>query len=243
MLSLHDHGPGAYVRMQHLSAFSLFSALAPEDDKRFSSQCSISDFAENELVLDFEDDTHDVFLIASGQVRVILRIATGREVILGEMGEGAFFGELAAIDGTRRSANITAMVRTGLIRVPQAVFADILRECPHVALELMRTMSARIRGLNTRLAEHSFLAAKYRLYSELIRLSRPRKGHDGQRTISPPPVQQDLAERIGCRREVVSREIARLERENIIERTRGAIVLARMGELNRRLTEGWERGG
>jgi len=235
--------PGANLRMQHLSAFSLFSALAPEADKRFSGQCSISDLAENELVLDFDDDTHDVFLIATGQVRVILRIATGREVILGEMGEGAFFGELAAIDGTRRSANITAMVRTRLIRVPQAVFVEILRESPDVALELMRTMSARIRGLNTRLAEHSFLAAKYRLYSELIRLSRPRKGHDGQRTISPPPVQQDLAERIGCRREVVSREIARLEREQVIERTRGAIVLARMDELNRRLTEGWERGG
>lgn len=228
--------------MQHLSAFSLFSALDADADQRFSSQCSISDFDENELILDFEDNTHDVFLIASGQVRVILRIATGREVILGELGEGAFFGELAAIDGTRRSANITALVRTRLIRVPQAVFLAILEDSPEAARQLMRAMSARIRGLNTRLAEHSFLAAKYRLYSELIRLSRPRSGHDGQRSISPPPVQQDLAERIGCRREVVSREIAKLEREQVIERTRGAIVLARMDELNRRLTEGWEKG-
>lgn len=229
--------------MQQLSAFTLFSALDAEADKRFAGQCSISDFDENELVLDFDDDTHDVFLIVSGRVRVILRIATGREVILGELGEGAFFGELAAIDGTRRSANITAMVRTRLIRVPQSVFRTILREEPDVALALMSAMSDRIRGLNTRLAEHSFLAAKYRLYSELIRLSKPRKGHDGQRTITPPPVQQDLAERIGCRREVVSREVAKLEREGVIERTRGAIVLSEMGELNRRLSEGWEKGG
>ncbi|WP_306118349.1 MULTISPECIES: Crp/Fnr family transcriptional regulator [unclassified Roseitalea] len=228
--------------MQHLSAFALFAALDPEQDRRYSAQCSIADFDENELILDFEDETHDFFAIVSGQIRVILRIATGREMILGEIGEGSFFGELAAIDGSSRSANITALFRTRLLRVPQTVFIDILRENPEVALTLMRFMSQRIRGLNTRLAEHSFLAAKYRLYAELIRLSRPRKGHDGQRAVSPPPVQQDLAERIGCRREVVSREIARLEREGIIERTRGAIILARMGELNRRLTEGWDHG-
>ncbi len=229
--------------MQNLSAFDLFAALDPALDQRFSGQCAIADFGENELVLDFDDETHDVFLIISGQIRVILRIATGREIILGEFGQGAFFGELAAIDGARRSANVTAMVRTRLLRVPQAVFLEILRQSPDVAVELMRTLSSRIRMLNTRLAEHSFLKAKYRLYSELIRLSRPRPGRDGQRVVSPPPVQQDLAERIGCRREVVSREIAKLEREGTIERNRGALVLADMGELNRRLSEGWDQGG
>ena len=229
--------------MASLKSFSLFAALTDEQDNRFSKMARISDFGENELVLDYDDESHNVFLIQSGRVRVILRIATGREVILGEFADGEFFGELAAIDGTTRSANVTAMVNTRLLTLPRSAFLSILREAPDVSLQLMRSMSSLIRSLNTRLAEHAFLPAKYRLYSELIRLSKPRKGHDSQRIVTPPPIQLELAERIGCRREVVSREIAKMEREKVLERSRGGLILADMAELNRRLTEGWNAGG
>ncbi|MCI5075413.1 Crp/Fnr family transcriptional regulator [Oricola sp.] len=229
--------------MVSLKSFSLFAALTDEQDERFSALAHITDYGEDELVLDYEDDSHNVYMIQSGRVRAILRIATGREVILGEFADGEFFGELAAIDGTTRSANVTALTRTRVISLPQQVFLSILRDSPDVSLQLMRSMSALIRSLNTRLAEHAFLPAKYRLYSELIRLSRPRKGHDGQRIISPPPIQLELAERIGCRREVVSREVAKMERENVVERARGGLILTDMRELNRRLSEGWNAGG
>lgn len=229
--------------MESLKSFGLFASLTDAQDKRFSAMARTSDFGENELVVDYEDETRNVFLIQSGRVRVILRIATGREVILGEFAQGQCFGELAAVDGTTRSANVTAMVNTRVMTLPQAVFLEILRENPDVALQLMRSMSALIRSLNTRLAEHAFLPAKYRLYSELIRLSKPRRGEDGQRIVSPPPIQLELAERIGCRREVVSREIAKMEREKVVERSRGGLILADMGELNRRLSEGWNAGG
>lgn len=228
--------------MQSLSTFSLFKSLDPDLDNRFTARCQLSSVGPNELVVDFEDESDDLFLIISGSVRVILRISTGREVILGEFSDGEFFGELSAIDGETRSANVTAMVNTKLMRMPRTLFLEILQDVPAVALDLMQSMSHLIRDQNKRLAEHTFLAAKYRLYSELLRLSRPRKGHEDQRSITPPPIQQSLAERIGCRREVVSREIAKLERENIVERTRGALILSDVQTLNARLSEGWNAG-
>ena len=97
-------------------------------------------------------------------------------MILGEFSDGEFFGELAAIDGTTRSANVTAMVNTRLLTLPRSAFLSILREAPDVSLQLMRSMSALIRSLNTRLAEHAFLPAKYRLYSELIRFVEATQG-------------------------------------------------------------------
>ena len=63
----------------------------------------------------------------------------------------------------------------------------------------------------------------------------------GQRSVSPPPIQRELADRIGSRREVVSRELNSLERQGIIEKTRGAIILANVGELQRRVSVGWEQ--
>lgn len=225
--------------MVSLKSFRLFASLDDEQDSRWSRMCNVSDYGEHELIVDFEDDSHDVRFIVSGRVRVILRFATGRESILGEFGDGQFFGEQAAIDGMSRSANVTAMVSTRLLSIPGPVFVDIMRDAPEVAIELLKILSARVRELNIRVAERSFLKAKYRLYSEFLRLSRPRAGHEGQRIISPPPVQQELAERIGCSREAVSREMAALDRDGIIDRTRGGVVLMDVDELSRRISAGW----
>ncbi len=225
--------------MVSLKSFALFQSLSDAQDKKWSSQCNIAEYRQHELVLDFLDESHDVRFIISGRVRVILRFATGQEAIMGEFSDGQFFGEQAAIDGQARSANITAMVTTKLLSVPRPVFLNILRDAPDVTIELLKILSARIRDLNIRVAERSFLKAKYRLYSELLRLSRPRLGHDGERIISPPPVQQALAERIGCSREAVSREMASLDRAGVVKRARGGVVLKDVDELSRRISAGW----
>ena len=125
--------------------------------------------------------------------------------------------------------------RIGVMAGPS--FTEMVNNEPTLSLRVMRILAERIRALNTRLAEHSFLNSKCRLYAELLRLSQPRSGHSGQRVISPPPFQHDLANRIGCRREVVSREIASLRRENIVETNKGALVLVNPGELNERISK------
>ncbi len=81
---------------------------------------------------------------------------------------------------------------------------------------------------------------KYRLYAELIRLSAPRSGGSDMRAISPPPFHHDIANRIGARREVVSRELSALEKAGLIDKTRGALVLKDPGELNRRISAALE---
>ena len=128
--------------------------------------------------------TSDVRFILSGGVRVIFRAPNGKEMFLGEIGAGMFFGELAAIDGDIRSANVTATAKSRICTMPAAVFRKLLSAHPEVALEVMQVLTGRIRSLNQRIAEHSFLDAKYRLYNELIRLSRPRSGKPDQRIIS-----------------------------------------------------------
>ena len=146
------------------------------------------------------------------------------------------FGEMAAIDGVPRSASVTTL-QTSLIGSMRAkAFLDVLEHEPEICRAVLNMLVARIRSLNHLLSEHAYLTAVERLYAELLRLSRPRAGHDGQRSISPPPTQQDLAERIGSRREVVSRALRRLEKDGLVEKTRGALVLTDPGALNRRIS-------
>ena len=188
--------------------------------------------------------TRSLFLIdesnrLSGKVRILYRAGTGKEVILGELDGGEFFGELAAIDGQARSANVTALNRSELCLMPGPVFIE-LAEGPEFNRALLTVLSGRIRSLNARLAEQAFLQVRYRLFAELLRLSAPRPGGDGTRAISPPPFHHDIANRIGARREVVTRELSALEKAGLLDKTRGALVLNDPGELNRRISAALE---
>jgi len=227
--------------MQSLNEIPLFSDMEEAMSQRYARSCFWKEYDEFELVIDVEDKSTEVRFLLSGSVRIIHRIAVGKEVILGEMGPGDFFGEISAIDDEARSANATTLTRARICVMPQKIFMEILEKDPVVNRKVLRVFTQRIRSLNLRLAEHSFLQAKHRLYSELLRLSKQRPGHEGQRSVSPPPIQRELADRIGSRREVVSRELNSLERQGIIEKTRGAIILANVGELQRRVSVGWEQ--
>ncbi|MFO7307680.1 MAG: Crp/Fnr family transcriptional regulator [Pseudomonadota bacterium] len=203
----------------------------------FETRCNWRRFDENEVLVDFEDASTDVYFLVAGDVRILVRTQSGKEVILGEMRGGQFFGELAAIDGVKRSANVTALTRGEVCIMPAAVFREIVFASRVVCDKVLRLLAGRVRELNARLMEHSVLDLRHRLYSELLRLSQPRAGHPGERVVTPPPYHHVLAARIGCRREQVTREFTALTNENLVERTRGALILKKPEVLEARVAE------
>ena len=198
-------------------------------------------YAQGEVVVDSGDPTSEVFFVAEGAVRVVVRTALGYEAILNDLGAGSFFGELAAIDGTARSANVTALQRTRLCAVPGPAFMDVVLASPAAGLRLMRFLAERLRAKDERLLEIMALPVRQRLMAELLRLSRDRGGGTGERVLSPPPQQDVLARRIGTRRETVSREMAEMARAGLLTVGRRAIVLRRPDALQAEI-EGRLRG-
>lgn len=203
----------------------------------FEQRCNWRRFEADEILVDFEDISTDVYFIVSGEVRVLVRSQSGKEVILGEMRTGELFGELAAIDGVKRSANVTALTRGEVCIMPAAVFREIVFTSPTVADRLLKLLTGRVRELNARIMEHAVLDLRHRLYSELLRLSVPRAGHPGERVVTPPPFHHVIAARIGCRREQVTREFSALSAEGLVERTRGALVIKQPAVLDARVKE------
>src|SRR3712207_285000 len=96
--------------MARLAGIKLFKgleiALAP-----FEARANWRRFDPEEVLVDFDEPSTDVYFLLSGEVRVLMRTASGKEVILHEMKPGDLFGELAALDGVKRSANVTALTR------------------------------------------------------------------------------------------------------------------------------------
>lgn len=218
----------------------LFAPLAMLDDAalaRLGERAGIRACPEGELVLDFDDPGRDIFVILEGGVRVVLRTPSGHELIFGEFGPGDAFGEIAAIDEGPRSASVTALYRSRLAVLPGGVFLDTVLASPAAALACMRHLTARLREKDERLLELAVLPVRLRLCAELLRLARIR-GADGIRRVSPPPTHQELAARIGTRREVVSREIADLAQAGLVAADRRAIRLLRPDTLAERVRAG-----
>jgi CRP-like cAMP-binding protein len=229
--------------MQSLARVPFFRDVTGIDLDRLGRRCSWKRYDEGEVVVDYEDLSSDVYFILSGEVRVLIRTAAGKEIILGEMRTGQFFGELAAIDGVKRSANVTALNRTELCIMPATVFMESVLTSPIACERVLRLLTGRVRELNSRLAEHSIFDLRHRLYSELLRLSQPRAGHVGERVVSPPPFHHVLAARIGCRREQVTRELSTLTNEKLVEKNRGALVILKPTVLEQRLSEAMREDG
>jgi CRP-like cAMP-binding protein len=166
-----------------------------------------------------------------------MRTPSGKEVILHEMKSGDLFGELAALDGVPRSANVSALTRGEACVMPASVFKELLFSHQPVAERLFCLMASRIRELNARFMEQTVLDLRHRLYSELLRLSSPRQDRSGERVITPPPFHHIVAARIGCRREQITREFTMLTNEGLIERTRGALILRQPDVLKARVAE------
>ncbi len=221
--------------MQTLAQIPFFKDAPDVDFAKFDRRCGWKKYDEGEVIIDYEDDTSDVYFILTGEVRVLIRTASGKEVILAETRAGQYFGELAGIDGAPRTANVSALTRAELCIVPSSVFREILFTSRSCCDKVLRLLTMRVRELDARLAEHSIFDLKHRLYAELLRLSTPRAGHAGQRIVSPPPFHHVVAARIGCRREQVTRELSSLASEGVIEKSRGGLVVLKPQTLQSRI--------
>ena len=106
----------------------LFSGLGEADLSAFAELTRERSYPKGSVIV-FEDDPGDaLFLVAAGQVKVVLIAEDGREVILSVLGEGSFFGEMAVIDEEPRSAHVIAMEDSSLLVLRREDFHARLRQ-------------------------------------------------------------------------------------------------------------------
>jgi len=221
--------------VETLARVPLFGGLTAASVKALDGRCNWRRVKAKEWIIDYQDEGIDVFFVTSGVVRVLIYAKSGREVILADLEHGGFFGELAAIDGKPRSAGVLALTDAVMAAMPGAVFMEMLVTHPEVCRRVLQLLATRIRVLDNRVLEYSSLNVPQRIYSELIRLARPTGSDSRGGIISPPPTHADVAARVSTHREAVAREMKRLERQGLLQRRRGALVLTDVPNLMQQL--------
>lgn len=212
-------------RHETLAKIELFQSLSAREIAELDTQSTWRKYERNDWIAELHDTSHDVFFIISGTVRLKIPASSGREVLFQDVDAGSYIGEMDAIDGKPRAVGIMALTDVVIARMPRTVFRATICRHPDVADQVLIRLTTIIRTLANRVRELSTLDVRHRLYAELLRLSRPRVGEKDRAAISPPPVHATIAARIGTRREMVAREMKALERDGLVERSRGALVL------------------
>jgi CRP-like cAMP-binding protein len=224
--------------VETLAKIELFSSLTPSEITMLDSRCIWRRAKAREWILDYEEQSTEVFFLTSGMVRVLIQTEEGRETILRDIQAGTSFGELAAIDGEKRSASILALTDATIARMSSATYVETVTHHPEVARQALVTMTRHIRSLTDRVREFTTLGIHGRLSRELVRMSRPERGTDKRAIITPPPTHAHLAGLIGTRRETVTKELSAMARAGLLETRRGAIVLLDVQKLVQNLDQG-----
>jgi CRP/FNR family cyclic AMP-dependent transcriptional regulator len=205
----------------------LFESLSEADLQSFAELVRERSYPRGSVIV-FEEDPGDaLYVVAAGQVKVVLVAEDGREVILSVLGPGSFFGEMAILDEGPRSAHVIAMEESNLLILRRDDFHARLRAMPEVAISLLKEISRRLRRADEKIGSLVLLDVNGRLAHLLLRLADEERGDQITRRLT----HHTIAQMIGSSRETVSRAMRGLVGRNVIEVTRTAILLRDRGAL------------
>jgi len=207
-----------------LKQVSIFSGLTGQEFAFLTARVVPRKFGAGELIFAEAEPCAGLYVIESGNVRIFKSSPGGREQVLSIDGPGGSIAELPVFDGGNYPASAQAVTDCSLLFFSKKDFQSLCLQHPDVALKVLRVVGARLRRLVGIIEELSFTTVRHRLAAMLVRLAKS----DGQRqgdstTLSLPANNNELAAQIGTVRELVSRNLSRLQSEGLI-RIEGRMV-------------------
>ena len=211
-----------------LKRVPLFGDLAEAELTRFADVTREREYPKNSVIL-FEDDPGDaLYIVSTGQVKVVLIGEDGREVILSVLGDGDFFGEMALIDDEPRSAHVIAMKDSHLLVLRREDFQAQLEAHPPIGLKLLRVLVQRLRRADEKIGGLVLLDVNGRVAQLLLDLAEEGGGPKITRRLT----HHTIAQMIGSSRETVSRAMRELVDRGYIEVSRREITIKQREALH-----------
>jgi CRP/FNR family transcriptional regulator len=217
---------------QTLAKVPIFSGLT-ESELGFLTQRTVArHYSAGEMVFAEGEPCAGLYVVESGNVRIFKSSASGREQVLSIDGPGGSIAELPVFDGGNYPASATAVDGVTLLFVSKQDFQALCLAHPHVPLKVLKVVGARLRRLVGIIEELSFTTVRHRLASYVLRLAQK----SGKRTadgveVALPITNQELAAQIGTVRELVSRNLSRLQAEGMLKIDGRNVVICNMKAL------------
>ncbi len=219
---------------QALQSVPFFANLTEDEVAQLTSRLVVRRFNSGQVIFHHGDPGGLLYIISSGKVKIAHSTLDGQEALLAILGAGDFFGELALLDNSPRSATAEAIEPTETLTLHREEFRRVIQNNPDFAMHVLQTMAQHIRRLNSQLSDIFFLDLPGRLARTLLRLAdqHGRTTENGT-LIDISLTQTDLAEMTGATRVSINKTLGRFRRAGWVSvQGRKFTITSREGLVN-----------
>ncbi len=209
-----------------LEKTALLSSLSREELQTLAARTVRKLFSAGELLFSEGEPCNGLNIIARGTVRIFKTSVNGREQVLAVNVPGESVAELPVFDGGPYPASGVAIEDTEIAFISRRDFNAYCIEHPEVALKMLSVVGGRLRRLVGIIEELSFTTIRQRLIALLVKIAQ-NEGKMTERGIEVhlPATHQELANQLGTVRELISRNLMRLQAEGLLDVDARLIVI------------------
>ncbi len=170
-------------------------------------------FGPDQIIFHLGDPAGLLYIITTGKVKISYSSPDGQEAVLAILGSGDFFGELALLDDSPRSATAEAIEPTDTLTLHRDEFLEFIDNNPSFSHHVLNILARRIRHLNNQISDIFFLDLPARLARTLLLLA-DQHGRETKKgiVIGLSLTQTDLAEMTGATRVSINKALGRFRR-------------------------------
>jgi CRP/FNR family transcriptional regulator len=201
------------IVLRVLAATPLFAALSDAERAALAARTELRRYSAGQVLFTEGEPCSGLYVVASGRVRIFKTSPGGREQVLAIEGPPHSFAELPVFDGGDYPASAQAVADSQLLFISRGDFRALCLERPEVALKVLQMVGSRLRRLVGIIEELSFSTVRRRLIAWLLKRA---EANPDRKTFTLPVSHQELAAEIGTVRELVSRNLGRLQSEGFI---------------------------
>jgi len=197
-----------------ISTIPLFKGL-PRDQLKDLTQIAVNKhFDRGEIIFSEGDEGNGFYVVVEGTVKVFKLSVEGKEQILHIFGPLEPFGEVPVFAGQDFPAHAEAIAESRLFFFPRDAFTNLIEQNPSLALNMLAVLSMRLRQFTVQVEHLSLKEVPGRLAAYLLYLSDKK---DAERSVDLDISKQQLASLLGTISETLSRILARMTRQGLIE--------------------------
>jgi CRP-like cAMP-binding protein len=133
------------MTLDAIRSVPLFASLDDEAAANLRNLLRVNDVPTNTSLFRAGDEGDAMYLIEQGRVQITITDEDKKPIVLAELAQGDFFGEMAIIDGKQRSADATVVETARLAVLSRENFLSFIHDNPKVALEMLSATFSRLR--------------------------------------------------------------------------------------------------
>jgi CRP-like cAMP-binding protein len=215
----------------HLRKIPLLANLTEDEMLRVRGELRVREYARREVVLQKGGVGDSLLFLLSGQLQVIDITEDGRAIGLRMLAPGDFFGEIAVINGSIRSASVVALTPVLVALLPGATALHLFSHSPSVANQMLRFLAEKVQRDSQFRALLSIHNTSKRIYSFIDLLKQ--KSPTDEEVVENLPTHQDIANMINTSRETVTRTLLLLTQQGIIKKGTHRLIIVQPDALKK----------